>query len=246
MSTIEAHIIPRLMLAHRTGHEPLNDAGPDSDGRLPPTRIEIARCADLAVAQDTTSLRSLFSRLMEEGLTQESLLLHLIAPAAKLLGDQWLDDARSFVDVTVGLGTLQRSLTLLCRQSERPSHRGLVVLLAAPGEQHTLGVHVVAEQIRREGWAAQVETGLDTGALADLVANEHVDMVGLSVSHADLITTLPSLLETVREASQNPDIRIVVGGCEDLAEHAEALDFTYCRSAEDALALLPGATALAR
>ena len=246
MSTIEAQIIPRLMLAHRTGDEPLNGTAPANDTRLPPTRTEIARCADLAVQQDTTALKGLFATLMDEGLTQESLLLHLIAPAAKLLGDQWLDDARSFVDVTVGLGTLQRSVTLLCRQSERPTHRGLVVLLAVPGEQHTLGVHLVAEQLRREGWGAQVESGLDASALADLVASEHVEMVGLSVNHAELIATLPSLLETVREASLNRDLRVIVGGCEELADHAEALNVTFCRSAEDALAQLPGTTRLAR
>ena len=246
MSTIEAQIIPRLMLAHRTGDEPLNGATPANDARLPPTDAEVTRCAQLAVSQDTTALRELFATLVSQGLTQESLLLHLVAPAARMLGDQWLEDTRSFVDVTVGLGTLQRSVTQLCRHSEPPGHRGLVILLAAPGEQHTLGVHVVAEILRREGWGAQVETGVDASGLADLVANEYVEMVGLSISHADLIPTLAPVLAPAREASLNRNLRFIVGGCEDLAAHAESLGVTYCRCAEDALAQLPKKPRLVR
>ncbi|MEM1415321.1 MAG: hypothetical protein AAGH15_10485 [Myxococcota bacterium] len=236
MSAIEAQIIPRLMLAHGAMQEqPANDTG----ARLSLSAEEVARCADVAVQQDMNALMRQLEGLAAEGVPVTSLLLDLLAPTARLLGDQWLQDERSFFDVTVGLGMLQRAVAALGRQSMPPvGHRGLIVLLAAPGEQHTLGIHVLGEILRNEGWAAHVEPGLDAGSLVDMVASEHVAMVGISVSHAGLIDSLSSLVHDVRRASLNPSLGVLVGGCAELETSAAELGALYCASPADALSWL--------
>ena len=71
-------------------------------------------------------------------------MLDLIAPAARMLGDGWVDDTRTFTDVTFGLGILQQVVhTFGPTLAPQDGNRGSVVLVAAPSEQHTLGVHVL-------------------------------------------------------------------------------------------------------
>ncbi|NJK90043.1 MAG: cobalamin B12-binding domain-containing protein [Myxococcales bacterium] len=84
------------------------------------------------------------------------IFLDLLAPVARLLGDLWLIDLCTFTDVTIGLSRLQQLVRELAPAFEDGhdlrgfGHRAL--LAPAPGEQHTFGMHLVEEFLRRAGW----------------------------------------------------------------------------------------------
>jgi methanogenic corrinoid protein MtbC1 len=157
--------------------------------------------------------------LVARGMSTEMLLLNFIAPAAKLLGEHWDTDFKTFTEVTTGLGTLQRIVQAVgSSYAPKTGHRGLVVLTAAQGEQHTLGLFLLGEFLQRNGWGVDLVPGLNTEQVCDLVAGSHVEMVGITVSSQKLLGPLGRMIATLRRQSLNPNLRIVVGGSIDLSE----------------------------
>lgn len=233
MQTIEAQVIPRLILAH--ARAPYDAAG-CPDARLPPTDAEVRRVAELSAAQDMTSLLVIVEEMSKAGLGLESVLVDLVAPAARLLGEQWLDDEISFADVTLGLGLLQRLVAVLGGDLSEPMNpRGVVALVAPRGEQHTLAVQLLGELLRQAGWGVRVEIDADDEALVELVGTQDVVMVGLSISNAALVEPLERLIRRLKQASRNPDLVCMIGGAADLQDVAPRVGAIHCPSARHAL-----------
>jgi methanogenic corrinoid protein MtbC1 len=218
METIEAEVIPRLLLAHRV--EPRSN-GRCAEARLPPTEDEVGEFARIAACHDLPGALAFVELLCRQGLSLEMVLLHLVAPAARLLGEQWKADLRSFTEVSAGLGTLQQVVHVL-GPSFAPTlpHRGLVVLVAAPGEQHTLGLYLVGEFLRRAGWGVQVAPDMSRAELIALLSSEQAVMLGITVSNSALLKPLSSLIAAARKASRNRGLPVMLGGPIDLEDFA--------------------------
>lgn len=219
MATIESEIIPRLMLAHRTG---LRSTTTCADSRLPPTQSELQEFARIATCHDLSLALGFVESMCRQGLSLEAVLLDLVAPTARLLGEQWQADLRSFTEVSAGLGTLQQVVHVL-GPTFAPAlpHRGLVVLTGAPGEQHTLGLYLVGEFLRRAGWGVQVDPCMAEVDLCDLVTNERVEMLGFSISNTDLLAPLEAVIAAARKTARNPGMLVMIGGSLPHGELAE-------------------------
>jgi len=234
LTTIHEQIIPKLVLAHTSDLGGSLLACPDA--RLPPTEEEVAEFAQISVEQELGRALDFVASMAREGLSLETVLLQLVAPAARFLGDQWLSDDRTFTDVTVGLATIHQVVNVLGPSfASGVPDRGFVVLVAAPSEQHTLGIYLLAEFLRRAGWGVQVEPSMPEVELIDLVRGEHVEMVGISVSNADLVAPLARLVTRVKLASRNPALAVMVGGSLDLEETAQQIGTTFCNDPRDAV-----------
>lgn len=155
-------------------------------------------------------------RLTEAGVSVEHVFLDLLTPTARRLGELWEQDACDFVEVTVALGRLQRVLRGLSRlfadDLDAAEATGSVLLTCLPGDQHTLGMFMVAEFFLRDGWLVNVGAPLGTGGLLDTVRREGFDLVGLSVSRASQLPTLERVIRDVRAYSRNSRVRVLVGG----------------------------------
>ena len=218
LKTIESEIVPRLMLALRD--EP-STVSACAESRLPPTAEEVAEFARIATCHDLAGALGFVETICRQGLSLESVLIDLIGPTARLLGQQWEDDHRSFSEVSAGLGTLQQVVHVL-GPSFAPSlpHRGLVVLTAPPGEQHTLGLHLAGEFLRRAGWGVQINPNMTQDEVIQLVASERVVMLGITVSNDELLESLAALIAAARKASCNQNLAVMLGGPLDLREFA--------------------------
>ncbi|MEX1366984.1 MAG: cobalamin-dependent protein [Nannocystaceae bacterium] len=236
VDAVTNHIIPRLLLAHRMeAPKPVSSKGT----RGPPTTAEVAQLVEAAAAQDYQGGIDQVDARLREGLAIESVLLDWISAAARLLGEQWMSDDRTFAEVTLGMGTLHRILAALRHRLSPPlSHRGLVVLTAAPGEQHTLAIHVLGDLLKLAGWETVVEPSPAEEELIAMVSCESVTMVGVSVSSLDLIGGVRRLATRLRKVSANPDLAIMLGGAVDLSEEAKDMGAIFCPSAQLALSWL--------
>ena len=83
-----------------------------------------------------------------------------------------------------------------------------------PGNQHDLGIQVVADLFEMDGWRViQLGSNVPADDLAQAVEFYDADLVALSVS---LVTQLPALEETiavVRKNQRGAAVKILVGGC---------------------------------
>lgn len=154
--------------------------------------------------------------MLARGVAAEQLYLELFAPAAARLGALWDEDACDFLQVTDALGRIQRVLRLLEPRWLTPapgrSRVGRALLACPPGEQHTLGLFIVADFFARDGWDVLVGPPLDRLGLHDAVAEQHLDVVGFSVGCATRLPRLAHEIALLRKASRNPGLLVLVGG----------------------------------
>lgn len=209
--TIEDDIIPRLIQAHRP-----NVAEPVAVEAVRPTAEDVASFAHLVLAPDDSGWLPVLDRLRAQGVQVDDIYLGLLAPAAAEIGRLWDEDLCSFTDVTVALGRMQRIMRTLsasfgCEVAPNSDGRR-VLLLPAPGEQHTFGLSIVAEFFRRSGWEVMGDTERGAGDPASLVRGEWFDVIGISVGLETRLDWLKSGIAAVRKASCNRAIAVMVGG----------------------------------
>ena len=209
--TIEAEIIPRLMLVHTARDCVEADAGANQ-----PTNAESEELAQLVVDHDVSVAASYVSVLRARGVSLEHVLLRLLAPAANHLDTLWRNDRIDFCEVTIALSRLQQLLRELGVPFEAEGAPGSdehrILLASVPGETHTFGVSIVEEFMRRAGWETACVPGADAEELGRIVRREWFDVIGLSLSCETLLSSLASAIDIVRRRSRNKRIGVVVGG----------------------------------
>jgi methanogenic corrinoid protein MtbC1 len=245
--TVETDIVPRLLLARR-GHAPAPPPGPELI-----TGAEVERFTDLVLTGSAAGTAAFVDALHARGVLTEAVFLDLLGPSALLLGRMWEDDLCSFGDVSLGMLCLQRVLRDLipafhAEVAPRPEVRR-ALLVPAPGEQHGLGLKIVAEFMRRAGW--QVSSGVPESrqALLDMVRQDWFALVGLSTACADRLESLTTAVRLIRRASRNPAVGIMVGGpafidhpelATAVGADATAIDGRHAaQQAENVLELMP-------
>lgn len=207
---VEAEILPRLMLVHRGRAAP-----PPAAADRRPTPEDVERLCDLLLSRAEGDLTLHLLRFLDEGLTLEGVLVELLTPAARQLGRLWEDDTCDFVEVTMALGRLQAVVRDLCARFGDDSverRDRSILMLPCPGETHVFCLAVLAGIFRESGWdvtTAGHGPGVDP---ADLVAGEWFDVLGLTLSCDVLFPVLARTIESLRRASLNPALRVLVGG----------------------------------
>lgn len=211
--TIEQEIVPRLVLARNALPDdatPLAAAGPQPE---PQDALELAR---LVVAADPAEANAFVEAMQDRGMPLDAVLLDVLAPAARRLGELWTDDRCDFTQVTMGLWRLHQLMRALSTGIDRPVlHREndrQALLVPAPGEQHTFGLAMVAEFFRRAGWSVWSEPLASSNDLVGIVRSEWFAVVGFSVSSTSRLDSLATNIRRVRRGSRNPAVSIMVGG----------------------------------
>ena len=207
-ATIENVIVPRLLMNHDTANR--NWTSFTIDGG------KVEEFARIAMKEEPDAARQFVQGLLDDGVAFDRILLDLLAPAARLLGDKWVNDTCSFTDVTIGVSRMHRILRDFRGVPDRfwsqsgVGHRAL--LLTVPGEQHTLGLRMVEEFLLREGWEVDSRPNISEDEMRELVAGENYDFVGMSLSGETFIDSMISAINAVRGASKNRHIYVMVGG----------------------------------
>lgn len=207
---IEGEIIPRLLVAHRAPPSARSSAKP-----VPLGAAEANAFATAALASDAYGLLQHVENMLERGVSIESVLIDLLAPAARRLGEYWDEDRCDFVDVTMGLWRLQELVHELASRMpslNRSGEERRALFARVPGDQHSMGLTMVDEFFRNAGWTT---TRFTTGTCDDLVAvaqQHHFELVGLTITCADHMEQAPDLIAALRQRSRNPGVAIMVGG----------------------------------
>jgi MerR family transcriptional regulator, light-induced transcriptional regulator len=207
-ATIENVIVPRLLMNHETVKRQWTSFTLDE------TKVE--EFARIAMREDPDSARNFVQGLLDDGVAFDRILMDLLAPAARLLGDKWVNDTCTFTDVTIGVSRMHRILRDFRSVPDRfwsqagVGHRAL--LLTVPGEQHTLGLRMVEEFLLREGWDVHSRPNISEDEIKTLVSEENYDFVGMSLSGETFVESMTSAISSVRAASKNRHINVMVGG----------------------------------
>jgi methanogenic corrinoid protein MtbC1 len=214
---IEAQIVPRLALLQgglrlRDGFEPAS-AGAVAGTGLPALELFAQRLLD----GEDAALEKDVDRAVADSAAFRTALLELFAPAARLLGVWWEQDRIGFTDVTLALGRLQRLLHFatdrLKTRIPRPfGEMRSAYFAAAPGEQHTLGLAMLAEVFQLAGWQTTVDLDAGASVILETVAQQPFDVIGFSASRAAQLDGLRHLIGEVRAVARRRRVPVMVGG----------------------------------
>jgi methanogenic corrinoid protein MtbC1 len=230
--TIEGEIVPRLLLARgttATAAAPRGRKAAATGARREIGAADVDELVRLLLAHDSTVAAAYANSVHLRGASLESICMDLLAPAARRLGDLWSDDRADLIEVTLGLCRLQTLLRDFSHEHRdevdlRVQGRS-VLLVPAPGEQHTFGLQLLAELFRRARWDVWAAFPSSDAELLELVARERFALIGFTVGCESRLTGLAARIKAVRRASRNKAVGILVGGrvFSEHPEHAAAV-----------------------
>jgi hypothetical protein len=207
---VEGEIIPRLFKAHSQAAVPLLE--PEK-----PLAPESARgFVRTILSRNPDTLTAIVDTMRAECMSDDMIYADLLAPAALLLIDLWQDDEVSYTEVTIGLGRLQQLVRSLSGSTpyngeSDPMSRS-ALFAPCPGEQQTFGFFMIEELFRWSGWRTWIETSATRDELAANVRCRWFDMFCVSVSRSDNFEDVDAMIKSVRRASRNRDLFVLVNG----------------------------------
>jgi MerR family transcriptional regulator, light-induced transcriptional regulator len=211
--TIEAQIIPRLLMQHGQNR-------PEIDTKKVGVAIssdEVKHFAELLIHSSNDICLGYIQALRLEGRGLNEIYLDLIAPAARRLGCYWELDEQSFTTVTLALGRVQRIMQELSpdfrnNESEYKTLSGKALLFAMPHSQHTMGVLMLSEFFIQAGWDVTTVANPSREEILTLCREQAFDIVGISISYELQWDAMQELVKAIRQSSANSQIGIMAGG----------------------------------
>ncbi len=211
--TIEGEIVPRLVMARRVVRvtpPTVTDAGRGPDD------ADVRELVRLLLAHDVAVASAYVDTVRQRGASLEGVCLRLLAPAARELGLLWEEDECDFMQVTVGLCRLHHLLRELSPEFRPESVDSKVernILLApVPGDQHTFGITLVAQFLRKAGWEVWHEHPANSAEMLEVVRQNWFSVIGLSVGSDTRVDDVAAIIRALRHASLNRAVGILVGG----------------------------------
>tara|TARA_R110002020_G_scaffold176756_6_gene369219 strand:- start:3548 stop:4348 length:801 start_codon:yes stop_codon:yes gene_type:complete len=163
----------------------------------------LAHLVEALTARSEARHVGVVASLIARGVRRREIMDTYIPAAARRLGDLWVADKASFVDVTVGVGRLQ---AMVRDHADAPGGRTARVdatarsfLMIVPEfEDHSLGAILAADQLRRQGVPVRLGIRLPREDLAALVAASDFAALGLSVATAATLEKAAQLIDYLR------------------------------------------------
>jgi len=172
----------------------------------------------LACLHGREQTRACFQAWLAQGMALDTLYLQVLAPAASLVGQWWQADSVDFAHCTVGYSHLQDLLVEFSPQFLAQSSGYAVpagqraLMMGQPNAQHALGLLMLAEFFRRDGWSVTSASKMGRFEALSTIGNEAFDLVAISVSTQRELPALTKHIVQLRQRSLNPRVAIMVGG----------------------------------
>jgi methanogenic corrinoid protein MtbC1 len=204
---MEREIYPRLVTFHSV-------TAPRSDKPSGFTPEEVAEFAALTTGPDPAGAETYFKRMQLRGHSLDSLFEHFLAPTARYLGELWREDLCDFVHVTIGVARLQQLMAMFGAAAELPiaDLRRRILLTSVSNEQHLFGLDLVARTMGAAGWDTHLATRQTNTNLISLIEQEWFGVVGMTIGTQLSFPQAARLISSIRRASLNEKISIMVGG----------------------------------
>lgn len=207
-----------MKLLRRTADEQMSrHNGLQAMSRL---RSQVPDVTRLALEGDEDGLTLMMQDLVARGWPAELIIEGVLEPAARAMGDGWLNDDCTELDVTIGLGVLRLASRVLPRPENAPRYalpgEAKVLVVAAPGERHMLGTCLMADAFADAGWSTEFAFPESDSALVSECRSFQPAAIVIALSDAMPRTgALAALAETIaacRGACGGREVIVSVSG----------------------------------
>jgi methanogenic corrinoid protein MtbC1 len=163
--------------------------------------LEAATCCDASAV----------NRLLDHALALEFAIAcrEVLQPLLFAVGDAWQDGQFSVAQEHLVSGAVRARLERRLTESRAPVH-GRAVLACAPGEQHELGLLMLAVMLRAEGWdVAYLGPDSPVACSVAMARDSGARLVCFSIGSD---AAAEALADGLREARLADEIELVIGG----------------------------------
>jgi MerR family transcriptional regulator, light-induced transcriptional regulator len=210
---VSNEIVARLIRRH-------NVAVPDAPSvevlieALRPSSADIDALAHIVLGDDLEAAATYITIMRDRGLSMETLYIELLEPTARPLGEMWGNDECDFIDVTIGVGRLQKLLAIFNETYALPElgTRRRVLMATTPGNQHSFGASMIERLLSAAGWQVDAEYSGNADDIINAVSRNWFAVIGLTAGSDRQLEALKSIIVEIRKVSQNRAIGIMVGG----------------------------------
>lgn len=187
----------------------------ESSGETLPSRSpEMDELFNALVTHDDTAYQDLILYRIANGEAPDAVIDQMIPDLARRLGEGWMTDNLSFADVTIGSSRLQRTVRSLGARYEvdglSPASEKRVLLISPETDQHTLGIFIAANQLRRQGVWVQLELDLQINQIDALLKGQKFAMIGLSLGTEQSMSLAGTMIDAIRAGAD--DTPVVLSG----------------------------------
>ena len=160
-------------------------------------------------AADTVAAVRLARVLVDEGLAPHEVLIRLVGPAQRVVGERWAAGDWNVAREHAATAVSETVIAIVGSSAAATEEHGHAVLACVEGEWHSLPARIVAETVRLAGWRVTF-LGASTPPmhLASYVNEVGPDAVLLSCSVPTALPQARRMIEATREAG----VPVLVGG----------------------------------
>ncbi len=186
--------------------------------------LDIESFARALIDGNEAQARSVFVRLADAFGDERRLMLELLAPTARRVGEWWVEDECDFLEVSEAVARLGAILASLAASDPGGLNAPTMLLLTLPGETHRFGADMAADLFRREGWRV-LRSDWDPARIASV----DVDAVGISCGCERAATRLPQFLSEIKTMAGSRAPPVLLGGSlfEGRTERADGLGVDF-------------------
>lgn len=143
---------------------------------------------------------ALLTRCLDRGQSLVDVELHVIQPTMYHIGEQWQANTVSVAQEHMASAIVQSVMTIgLMRSTPRATANRRILLACVAGNNHTIGLRMVADAFQLDGWEVQYAgANVPAAAIVRHVVDWKPHLVGLSVSFPQ----------------QFPEVKLVIGQLE--------------------------------
>ena len=141
--------------------------------------------ANITTTSSTYDNSAVMSALLKRGVSRDLLMDCCIPDAARILGDGWMENMRSFGQVSLGavrLQSLAKSLSLEWGEAPFKAEEDGIFLIVCPDDDHTLGPVILADQLRRKGYSVNIMIGASDEELVKTAGSGNFQLIMFSCS----------------------------------------------------------------
>ena len=214
-STVESEIIPRLLIAQRQKIVELSKKGGStkkSGQFVRPNNIE--ELSRLILGNDIDGSKLYLRSLLNNGLEIEKLYTELLQPVARQLGVYWEEDSLDFSTITLALWQIHQLMYFLSPElmgNRKAILKNKILLFSALGSQHTLGLFMLSEFFRKNGWQVQADPSPSEEDIALMIKENQFDIIGISIGSVDQKNSTKRIIRKIREKNGSFS-KILIGG----------------------------------
>jgi len=151
----------------------------------------------------------------DEGRSIADLYLRVLQPAQEELGRMWLLGEINVAEEHFATATTRLVMAQLhARAVSAPANGKTLVAAAVAGNQHDLGIQMVADLFETAGWRViQLGANVPAEDLAQAVEFYQAHLAALTLSMGVQLPAMEEAIRAIRASRRGTAVKILVGGC---------------------------------